>query len=93
MRALIPSHREKKRYLLIKGENLKENIEKAILEFIGINGMSKTGLSFIETKKNQAIICVNRESVNLIRASLCVFKDKMETIKVSGTLKSLRKTL
>ncbi len=93
MKALIPSHREKKRYLLVKGENLKENIEKAILEFIGINEMSKTGLSFIENKKNQTIICINRGSVDLIRASICVFKEKMEVLKISGTLKSLRKTL
>ncbi len=93
MKALIPSHKENKRYLLVEGKNLKENIKKAILEFIGINGMSKTGLSFIETKKNQAIICINREAINLVRASICVYKEKMEVTKVSGTLKSLRKTL
>lgn len=91
MKSLIPSQRENKRYLLVEGKNLKQNIEKAILEFIGILGMSKVGLSFIETKSASAIICINREMVDKVRASFCVFKEKIEVKKVSGTLKSLRK--
>ncbi len=87
MKPLIPSHKENKRYLLIKGNNLKQNIEKAILEFSGVLGLSKCGLSFI---KND-IICVNREAVDLVRASLAVFPEKMEVVKVSGTLKGLAK--
>ena len=93
MKSLIPSHKENKRYLLVKGKNLKKNIEKAILEFTGILGMSKTGLSFIKTvsKNNSAIICINRESVNSVRASFAVFPEKIEVLKVSGTLKGLNK--
>ncbi len=91
MRALKPSIREKKRYLLIKGENLKKNIEKAILDFIGILGMSKTGLSWIKTKKDSVIICINREMVDKVRASLVIYPEKIEVVKVSGTLKGLKK--
>ncbi|MEN7981950.1 MAG: hypothetical protein ABFQ65_00700 [Nanoarchaeota archaeon] len=119
MKPLKPSARENKRYLLVEGKNLKQNIEKAILEFIGVLGMSQVGLSFIEThsrvythkghenlqagpekssnkistkgKNNSTIICINREMVDSVRASLCVFPDKIEVKKVSGTLKSLRK--
>jgi RNase P/RNase MRP subunit POP5 len=108
MKALKPSAREKKRYLLVEGKNLKQNIEKAILEFVGILGMSKVGLSFIEShsqvypeksskkiftkgKDNSAIICINREMVDNVRASFCVFPEKIEVKKVSGTLKGLRK--
>ena len=119
MKALKPSAKENKRYLLVEGKNLKQNIEKAILEFIGVLGMSKVGLSFIEShsrvytqkghenlsrgpeksftkistkgKNNSAIICINREMVDKVRASLCVFPEKIEVKKVSGTLKSLRK--
>ena len=91
MKSLKPSAKENKRYILVEGKNLKQNIEKAILEFIGILGMSKTGLSFIEQKNNSAIICINREMVDKVRASLCVFPEKIEVKKVSGTLKSLRK--
>lgn len=91
MRALKPSARENKRYLLVKGKNLSTNIEKAIREFIGTLGLSKVGLSFIEKKSNSAIVCINREMVDKVRASLCVFPEKIEVQKVSGTLKGLRK--
>lgn len=91
MKSLKPSMRENKRYLLVKGNNLRENIEKAILDFIGILGMSKAGLEFIEIKKDSAIIAVNRESLNHVRASLCAFPEKIEVVRVSGTLRGLRK--
>ncbi len=91
MKPLKPSMREKKRYLLVHGKNLKENIEKAILEFIGVLGMSKTGLVWIKTSKNNSIISVNREMVDSVRASLCVWPEKMSVKRVSGTLKGLGK--
>ncbi len=95
MKSLIPSHKENKRYLFVKGEknNIKNSIEKAILEFSGILGMSKCGLSFIssDSKDNSVIICINRESVDLVRASFAVFPEKIQVLKVSGTLKGLRK--
>jgi len=91
MKALKPSMKEKKRYLLIKGKNLKNNIEKAILDFIGILGMSKTGLSWIKTSKDSAIICINREMVNKIRASFAVYPERITVERVSGTIKGLRK--
>jgi RNase P/RNase MRP subunit POP5 len=91
MKNLKPSMRENKRYLLVKGKNLKENIEKAILDFIGVLGMSKTGLEYIKTTKDSVIISVNRESVDRVRASLCVWPEKISVKKVSGTLKGLKK--
>ena len=89
MKSLKPSMKENKRYLLVKGKNLKENIEKAILEFVGMRGLSRTGLSFIKSDANSAIICVNRESVDSIRASLVIYPEKMTVERVSGTLKGL----
>jgi RNase P/RNase MRP subunit POP5 len=84
--------RENKRYLLVKGKNLKENIPKAIKEFIGILGMSKTCLEFISIKDSEhAIISLNRESLNNVRASFVVWPEKIETLRVSGTLKGLEK--
>ena len=91
MKPLKPSMRENKRYLLIKGKNLKENIEKAILEFIGVLGMSKVGLGWVKKDANSAIISVNREMVDSVRASLCIWPEKMSVEKVSGTLKGLNK--
>jgi RNase P/RNase MRP subunit POP5 len=91
MKALKPSMKERKRYLLIKGKNLKKNIEKSILDFIGILGMSKTGLSWIKTTKDSAIICINREMLDKVRASLAICPDKITVERVSGTIKGLRK--
>jgi len=106
MKSLKPSAREKKRYLLVrtqqvhpdsskrgqtKGENLKTNVENAILDFIGVLGMSKCGLSWIKNDKNSVVICINREMVDSVRASLCVWPDKMSVEKVSGTLRGLGK--
>ena len=90
MKPLKPSMREKKRYLLVSGKNLKENIPKAIKDFIGVLGMSKTSLSFIKSDENSAIISINREMLDKVRASLCVWPEKMEVKKVSGTIKGLR---
>ncbi|MCF7910429.1 hypothetical protein K9L16_02015 [Candidatus Pacearchaeota archaeon] len=89
MKSLKPSLREKKRYILIEGNNLKENIEKSILEFSGVLGLSQTGLNFIKSNKKSAVISVNRESLNLVRASFAVFRDEIKIRKVSGTLKGL----
>ena len=83
--------RENKRYLFVVGKNLGKNIEKAILDFIGVLGMSKTGLGWIKTGKDFVIISVNREMVDSVRASFAVFSERITVEKVSGTLKGLGK--
>lgn len=93
MKSLKPSMRENKRYLLVEGDDLRKNIEKAILDFIGVLGFSKVGLEFIKSDRNSAVISVNRESVDSVRASLCVFPKKMEVKMVSGTLKGLKEKI
>lgn len=92
MKALKPSMKENKRYLFVRGKNLKENIEKSILEFSGILGMSKASPIFItfNSNNNSAIISVNREALDLVRASFAVYKEKISVERVSGTLKGLR---
>lgn len=88
MKSLKPSARENKRYLLVKGN--PDNIEKAILEFVGVNGYSKASPAFIKKTKDSSIISINRESINDVRASLAIYKNKLEVTKVSGTLKGLK---
>lgn len=90
LKSLKPSMKENKRYLLVKGKNLKENIEKAILDFIGVLGMSKTGLNWIKTSRNSIVISINREALDEVRASFCVFSEKISVENVSGTLKGLK---
>ena len=53
--------------------------------------MSKVGLGFIKTGENYSIISINREMVDLVRASFCVFSKEISVEKVSGTLKGLKK--
>ena len=91
MKSLKPTMREDKRYLLVKGKNLRENVERAISKFAGSSGMAKACPSFIEADENSAVVSVNREAVNLVRASILVFPEKMEVTRVSGTIKGLRK--
>ncbi|MBU0894898.1 MAG: hypothetical protein KKF48_00080 [Nanoarchaeota archaeon] len=91
MKALKPSMKENKRYLLVRGKNLKINIEKAILEFIGVLGYSKACPKIIKSGVDFAVLSVNREAINSVRASFAVCPDKVGVEKVSGTLKGLGK--
>ena len=77
---LKPSLRENKRYLEVEGS--KEEIEKAILDYIGILGYAKAGVVFVVGK-----LAINREEVDKVRAALGMAG--MRVKKISGTLKSL----
>ncbi|MBI2044513.1 hypothetical protein HYT23_00490 [Candidatus Pacearchaeota archaeon] len=90
MQPLRPSQKENKRYLLLSGKNLKENVEKSVHEFIGILGMSKASLAWIKTGKDSAVISINRESLNHVRASFAVWPEEIKVLRVSGTLRGLR---
>lgn len=80
---LKPTLRENKRYLKVEGS--REEIEKAILDFIGILGYSKAGVVWIKN----GILAVNREKLNEVKASLSFANIKIS--RVSGTLKGLRR--
>lgn len=84
---LKPSMRERKRYLLLEGKVSKKDIETIILDYIGILGYAKAGVSFV--KKN--VLAVNRGSLNEIRAAFSVSPLNIKVKKVSGTLKGLGK--
>jgi RNase P/RNase MRP subunit POP5 len=79
---LKPSIRENKRYLLVDAD--KDRVEKAILEFIGILGYAKAGISF----PCAGIVAVNREEVDKVRAALVM--DGINVRKISGTLKGVK---
>ncbi len=88
MKSLKPSIREKRRYIYVKGH--VGDVEKAILDYIGILGMAKASLMWIKRGKDSAIISVNRKMVNDVRAALVVWSENISVERVSGTLKSLR---
>ncbi|MDP3992418.1 MAG: hypothetical protein Q8P79_02850 [Nanoarchaeota archaeon] len=91
MKSLKPTMRENKRYVLVFGQSLRKNVKKAILEGIGVIGLSRAGFSWIKAGKDSAIFAVNREALNEVRACFAIFPEKISVKIVSGSLKKLRK--
>jgi len=91
MKALKPSHREKKRYLLIKGKNAnKKNIEEAILEFVGVLGYAAACPQFISSSRGKAVLCINRGMLEKIRTSFLMSGKDIQIIRVSGSVGKLK---
>ena len=87
MKPLKPSHREKKRYLLIKGKDAnKKNIEEAILEFIGVLGYAEACPQFISSGKGRVILCINRGLLDKVRTSFLISGKDIKIEKVSGSV-------
>ena len=74
--------------MLIRGKI--SNIEKYILDGVGIIGMSKVGLAWIKSGKESAIISVNREAVDSIKACFALQPEELSVERISGTIRSLR---
>ncbi len=91
MKALIASHREDKRYLTLKGFDLKKNVKKALIDFLGELGYSKVSPAWIIVGEDEGILCINRSMINYVRASFVLFKKEIKIMRVSGTLKKLKK--
>ena len=91
MKLLKPSHREKKRYLLIEGGDAnKRAIEKVILGGIGTIGYAKASPQMIKSTANKCILAINRESLDNIRACFLLSGKKVQIKKVSGSLKKVK---
>lgn len=91
MKPLKPSHREKKRYLLIKGNDAnKKAIEEAVLEFIGVLGWAEASPQIIKDEKNSIILSINRKSLDKIRTSFVMSNKDLQIVKVSGAIKNLK---
>jgi len=94
MKALKPSHREKRRYLLISGKNAnREDIEEAILKFIGVLGYAKASPMFVkleqeklEKHKGKIILSINREELDKVRAAFLMSGKNIRIEKISGSI-------
>jgi len=94
LKKLKKSMKERKRYVRLrvnKNINLKEEVESLILDFSGVLGFSKVCLKWIKIEENESIISINRKGLELFKASLCLSKENIEILGVSGTLKGLKK--
>ncbi len=90
MKALKPSHREHKRYLLVSGKDAdQKNIDEAVLRFVGILGYAKASPSVVKSKGNKVILAINRSELDKIRASLMLSGKDMHVERVSGMINKL----
>lgn len=90
MKNLKPSHREKKRYLVISGKDAdKKKIDETILEFIGVLGYAESCPIFIKNSSNKVILSINRKYVDKIRTSFLMSKYDLKIVKVSGEINKL----
>ncbi len=83
-----PSIKIKRRYLLIRGAN-KEEIEKIIIEYLGILGWARASPMFVKSSSNQIILAVDRKEVDNIKAAFEISSSNIKILKISGTLKGL----
>ena len=91
MKALKPAHRERKRYLLIKGKNAnKKNIELVILEFVGVLGWAEAKPQFIKSEKGKVVLAINRGSLDKIRTSFMMSEKDLIITKISGSVKNVK---
>ena len=86
-----PSMRTKRRYLLIEGSGRGE-IEKLVLDYLGVLGWAKASPVFVEGGKEEgkAILSVSREQVENIRAAFEMSRKNIKILKVSGTIKGVK---
>jgi len=52
--------------------------------------MAKAGLGWIKSDRDSAIIAVNREMLEQVKASFALWPEPIEVKRVSGTLKGLK---
>lgn len=91
MKPLKPSHREKKRYLLIKGKDAEKRIiDETILEFIGVLGYAETSPQIIKSSEGKIILSINRGSLDKVRASFLMAGKDLRIEKVSGSVGKLK---
>ena len=101
IKPLLPSLREKKRYLVYeiisdKKTNLNmvlSEIKRKVMNFMGELGYSKAGIMFLDkSNENKGIIKVSSKCLDYLKTSLILIKDLnnqnviIRTVGVSGML-------
>ena len=101
IKLLLPSLRERKRYILYKIEGIdfieKEFLYNMIKQFLGELGMSKAGIIILGNKKSgKGIIRVNNNYVDEVKTALALINNynnkdiKVESLKVSGVINKVK---
>ncbi len=99
MKPMLPTLKEKKRYIVFEviseeEQDIRTTAEKTMQAFLGKLLINKSGARVIKTEKNKGIIRVNHNFVNEVKASFVVSnipETIIRSIKTSGTLKKAKK--
>lgn len=93
IKPILPSLKEKKRYILYEGKASRNSLKQGIRAFIGDLGMAQAGIMFIKSKNDKGIIRTDVKWVDKVKTSLSLMKPRVQPVKVSGTLKKLKSSL
>ncbi|MBS3076806.1 hypothetical protein J4233_00890 [Candidatus Pacearchaeota archaeon] len=85
-----PSARLNRRYLLLEADN-KQEVESAILDYIGLLGWAKAAPIFVNSSGKAHVLAIERTELTNVRAALEASEKKIKLVNVSGTLKGLKK--
>jgi len=85
-----PSAKVKRVFLLLEAKN-RADIEKSIVDYIGILGWAKASPVFVGggKKEGRIILSVERGEITNIRAAFEASSLSIRILKVSGTIKGL----
>ena len=98
---LLPTLKQKKRYIVFEiisetkflAEDIKEEVDKALLLFLGQLGLSKSSPLLIKTKGNKFILKINHQYTDECKSALLLIKKIknkpiiIKSIITSGTIK------
>ncbi len=93
MKKLLPSQREKKRYLLIETRETSKTLEDVILKFLGELGYAKASPLVVEKKDKNIVLAVNRKYVDDVVTALLLSGKDMKVKLKSGTLKKIKEVI
>lgn len=85
-----PSAKVKRVYLLLEAKS-RTDVEKSILDYIGILGWAKASPVFLEggKKEGRIILSLDRGEINNARAAFEASPMRIKIIRASGTIKGL----
>ena len=86
LKILKPTMREKKHYLVVNARF--DEVEKAVLKYLGVLGLAKSGLIFVKANDKYAICGANRKMINCIKSALAF--SNLKCLYVSGLLRKAK---
>jgi RNase P/RNase MRP subunit POP5 len=82
LKILKPTMREKKYYLVVNsGFN---DVEKAVLKYLGVFGLAKSGLIFVASNNGKCVFAADRKMVNCIKSAVSF--SGLKCLYVSGVV-------